>query len=136
MINDNDIRYFKCAKAVSELSDFQKVHIGSIAVYRNAIISSGFNSNKGHVIQYKYNRFRFDGYDVGKLHSEIACLIRIKDMDLDWSKVKLYTYREFKNGKPALAHPCPSCMAMIKDLGIKNIYYTANYGYSHQTLVD
>ena len=33
-----------------------------------------------------------------------------------------------------MARPCPSCMAAIKDLGIKNIYYTTNDGYSYERL--
>ena len=28
-----------------------------------------------------------------------------------------------------MARPCPSCMAAIRDLGIRDIYYTTNDGY-------
>lgn len=30
--------------------------------------------------------------------------------------------------------PCPSCMAAIKDLGIKDIFYTSNDGYVHERI--
>ena len=43
--------------------------------------------------------------------------------DIDFHNLKLFVYRELKDGSIAMARPCPSCMALIKDLGIKKIYY-------------
>ena len=69
-----------------------------------------------------------------KLHAEIKCLSQIKDIDINFSKVKLYIYR-IRNDQPfGLSRPCPSCMAAIKDLGIKDIYYTTNDGYAYERL--
>ena len=39
--------------------------------------------------------------------------------DIDFHNLKLFVYRELKDGSIAMARPCPSCMALIKDLGIK-----------------
>ena len=33
-----------------------------------------------------------------------------------------------------MARPCASCMQAIKDLGIREIYYTTNDGYSYEKL--
>ena len=33
-----------------------------------------------------------------------------------------------------MSRPCPSCMAAIKDLGIRNIYYTTDDGFSHEII--
>ena len=33
-----------------------------------------------------------------------------------------------------MARPCPSCMAAIRDLGIRDIYYTTNDGYVYERL--
>ena len=33
-----------------------------------------------------------------------------------------------------ISRPCPSCMAAIKDLGIKDIYYTTNDGFAHEKI--
>ena len=45
---------------------------------------------------------------------------------------KLYIYRK-RNDKPyGMSRPCPSCMAAIKDLGIKHIYYTTNEGFAYE----
>ncbi|MGN0246519.1 MAG: hypothetical protein ACI4DK_11250 [Lachnospiraceae bacterium] len=124
--------YFKAAKAVSELSDFKRVNVGAVAVYGHRIISSGCNSLKTNPTQKKYNIYRFEG-DVGAhtIHAELQCLLPLMDnKDIDFSRVSLYIYRQHKNGKLALARPCPSCFQMIKDLGIKKIWYSTEDGYA------
>ena len=127
------MNYFEKAKNVSFLSDFKQVHIGCVAVYKKQFIGVGHSTNKTHPIQMKYNKYR-NLYCNGmqpqaKLHAEIMCLLNIKDLDIDFSKVKLYIYREDKNGHLALSKPCDACMRAIKDLGIKEISYTDYNGY-------
>lgn len=39
-----------------------------------------------------------------------------------------------KNQPYGMSRPCPSCMAAIKDLGIRNIYYTTNDGYIYERI--
>lgn len=69
-----------------------------------------------------------------KLHAEINCINSIRNLDINFSKVKLYIYRIRKDRPFGLSRPCPSCMAAIKDLGIKDIYYTTNDGYIHERI--
>lgn len=129
--------YFKAAKAVSELSSFWQTQIGCVVVYKHKIISSAANSSKTNPMQKKYNKYRFDG-DSGKhqLHAEVQALLPIMDRkDIDFSRISLYIYRQHKNGKSALARPCESCFNLIKDLGVRNIYYTNYSGYSHETIL-
>ena len=124
--------YFKAAKAVSSMSDFKKHNIGCVAVYGHRIISSGCNSLKTSPIQKKYNSYRFEG-DLGlhTLHAEVECLIPLMDnKDIDFSRVYLYIHRQHKNGSLALAKPCPSCMGLIKEIGIKKIWYSTEDGYA------
>ena len=69
-----------------------------------------------------------------KLHAEINCLNQLKHMNVNFSKVKLYIYR-MRNDRPyGMARPCPSCMAAIKDFGIRDIYYTTNDGFVHERI--
>ena len=44
----NTERYFKLAKNVSELSDYNKrnIKIGAVLVYKNKVIGTGYNTNK------------------------------------------------------------------------------------------
>lgn len=135
MFRNVDYRYFDKARQVATISDFARVHIGCIAVYQGQIIGLGCNCNKTHPKQHYYNRYRkqADGM-LPKLHAEISCLNQIRNLDINFSKVKLYIYRIRKDQPFGLARPCPSCMVAIKDLGIKEIYYTTNDGYGYEKL--
>ena len=63
-----------------------------------------------------------------------AHLDELSEGRIDFSKVKLYIYRK-RNDKPyGMSRPCPSCMAAIKDLGIKHIYYTTNEGFAYECI--
>lgn len=128
--------YFEAAKAVSELSDFKQQHIGCVAVSGHKIISSGYNSCKTNPMQKRLNIHRFEADTPATIHSELACLLPlIKRKDIDFSNVTLYIYREYKSGDLALARPCASCEALIKSLGIRNIYYTGNNSYINEEIV-
>ena len=135
MIYNTDYKYFNKARQAAQISDFHKTHIGCIAVYQGSVICIGCNCNKTHPMQKKYNKFRKKS-DVllPKLHAEINCLNSVKHLDINFSKVKLYIYRIRKDQPFGLARPCPSCMAAIQDLGIRDIYYTTNDGYVHERL--
>lgn len=128
--------FFEAAEAVSKTSEFPRVHIGCVVTNGNhRIISSGINSTKTHPIQKKYNAERFD-VNIGthSLHAELDALLPLLKEDIDFSKVELYTYRELADGTMAMSRPCPSCMKLIKDLGIRNIYYTTQDGYAHEEI--
>ena len=123
--------FFNAAKAVSESSEFPKVHIGCVITEGNhRIISSGCNSTKTHPLQKQLNRERFEVDSVHSLHAEVSALLPLMKEDIDFSKVEVYTHRNYANGKIAMARPCPSCMKLIKDLGIKKIHYTTADGYA------
>lgn len=134
-IKQSDYKYFKKARSIAEISDFYKIHVGCVAVYQGRVIGIGCNLNKTHPIQKYYNKYRRNTESLlPKLHAEINCINQIRDMDIVFSNVKLYVYRIRKDRPFGLSRPCPSCMAAIKDLGIKDIYYTTNNGYVHERL--
>ena len=129
--------FLKKAKAMAEISDYHNQHVGCVVVYKNKIISAACNSNKTHPIQRKYNKVRFDineGYSPDSLHAEMHALIQVSNMDIDWSKVTVYTYRRLKSKEYGMARPCPSCMAFIRELGIRNLVYTTNDGFAIEKL--
>lgn len=135
MIRNIDYRYFHRARKVASISDYCKIHIGCIAVYQNQIIGMGCNCNKTHPTQKYYNKYRKQSDSMlPKLHAEIRCINKIKNLDINFSKVRLYVYRIRMDRPFGLARPCPSCMAAIEDLGIREIYYTTNEGYSYEHL--
>ncbi len=130
-----DYKYFAKARQAAMVSDYYKIHIGCIAVYQGTIIGIGCNCNKTHPAQKFYNKYRKQSdLMLPKLHAEISCLNSIRHLDINFSKVKLYIYRIRKDQPYGLSRPCPSCMAAIKDLGIRDIYYTTNDGYVHERI--
>lgn len=131
--------FLQKAKQMAEISDYHNQHIGCVIVYKNKIISAACNSNKTHPIQKKYNKIRFtvsEGYCPDSLHAEIHALVTIANMDIDWSKVIVFTYRKMKSGKCGLSRPCPSCMAYIKYLGIKTVVYSTDDGYAIEKITE
>lgn len=137
-MTNKDFYYFNKAKEVCELSDFNRVHIGCIAVYKNIIIAKGFNTYKSNPLQKIYNKYRtlyIDGAEpLHTLHAEMMVISKIIHLDINFNKVKLYIYRKDLNNNLALCKPCEACIRAIKDLGIKEIYYTTNNGYINEVI--
>ena len=135
MITKNDYKYFTKAMQAAIISDYYKTHVGCVAVYQGQVIGLGCNCNKTHPTQKFYNKYRKQSDTMlPKLHAEINCVNSIKNLAINFSKVKLYIYRIRKDQPFGLSRPCPSCMAAIKDLGIRNIYYTTNDGYVNERI--
>ena len=134
-MNRGDYKFFNKARQAGIVSDYYKTHIGCVAVHQGVIIGIGCNCNKTHPRQKIYNKYRHHS-DVmlPKLHAEISCLNSIRHFDINFRKVKLYIYRIRKDQPFGLSRPCPSCMAAIKDLGIRDIYYTTNDGYAYEKI--
>lgn len=135
----NDSHLFRIAREVSlEASYCGSARIGCIVVYRGTILAKGCNSDKTHTIQAKFNVYRFKNsgnrYLPEKLHAETKVLQAIKYLDIDFSRVHLYIYREWKDGTIAMSRPCDACFAAIQELGIKHIHYTTDRGYAYEKL--
>ena len=134
-LTNKDHRYFEVVKSVANTSTYERIKIGCIVVLKRHIISVGVNSYKSHPIQKYYNKLRFNPDDAinHTLHAETQALLMIPK-DLDISDATLYTYREYKNHKLAASRPCPSCIGMIKDYGIRRICYTTEDGFCEERL--
>ena len=138
-LTKKDRTYFNVAKEVSKLSDFPRIKIGACAVYKHKVISTGFNSQRTSPLQKKYNKYRF--YEESSksrhtCHAELSCLKPlIGRKDIDFKHVSIYVYREYQDGTLALSRPCSSCLKLITRLGIRDIYYTNNDGFSHEKIL-
>lgn len=126
-MTNRQIRFFNIAREVSFLSDFKRARVGAIVVDGNRVISTGHNSQKTSTVQERYNRYRhFEDLNgsLPRVHAEIAALTPLLKQRADLSHSSIYVYRELRDGTRSCARPCPACMQLIHDLGIKNIYYT------------
>lgn len=128
-------RFFSFARECALNSDFHKrarFHVGCVVVWKNSIIAKSNNRTTTHTIQWKYNikyrpsRFNTSSnrYYPSYVHAEIAALSKIKYLDIDFSKVDVYVYRELWDGTRACARPCIACESFMRDLGITHVCYT------------
>jgi tRNA(Arg) A34 adenosine deaminase TadA len=134
-------RYFKFAREASKKATYQGSHnfspaIGAVAVYKGSIVATACNTNKTSPLQAKYNVYRFrDSNTLDKAHAEVCLIQKLRwkfGDSIDWSKVHIYLYREYKDGNLGPSRPCPACLALIKELGIKRIAYTTEDGYAEE----
>ena len=134
-------RFFKFAREASKKADYcgssGSPAIGTIAVYKGSIVAEAWNTNKTSPLQAKYNVYRYNNPSLpAKLHSEISLVQKLRwkfGDSLDWSKVDIYNYREYKDGSLACSKPCRSCMQLLAhDLKVKHIFYTTEFGYCEE----
>lgn len=130
-------RYLQFAKNMAKMSDFDRQKMGCVVTYKKTVIGMGFNTNKTHPMQKEYNKFRFEGDTTPHcMHAEMHALMPIRNLDIDWSRARVYIYRISRcnpnNG--AFARPCPACREYMKSLGIKHIYYTTSDTPAHELL--
>ena len=129
-LGKSDRAFFKVARDISFLSDHPCRH-GAVLVDGHKIISSGYNSQtRCSTIQKNIDdRFFNECCHRGTLHAEVDALLPFIRKHQSLPNAILYIYRENKLGETSLSKPCPRCMKIIKDLGIKKIKYTTENGF-------
>lgn len=103
-----------------ELSTY-KVSIGAVIFKGKRILSSGHNELRSSPIHPKYKKYH------NSLHAEQAAV-----MNLDWTKLKNASILVLKISKTlkilSNAKPCDMCYNLLKTIGIKEIFYSNQYG--------
>ena len=102
-----------------------KYKVGAAIVKGRKIVSLGHNSHKtSPYIKHNIS----DTTLVDRLHAEMSCICKSQN---DISGSKIYVGRlspsGFKN-----ARPCKLCMSMIREAGIKEVYYSTNDGWKRE----
>lgn len=143
-LTKRDYEYFDMARKIAQESTFDNFHLGAVIVYKGRVISTGCNSHKSHPMQKKYNKkyrhFNRSSKMINdSIHAEMSCLVNIPkcvDLNLDYSKCKVYIYRisPGKRLQVGLARPCEACMNALRDKGIRKIYYTTDGGFAMEEL--
>ena len=134
------LRFFERAANVAKGSDFDRYHLGCIAVLKNHIVAASANKLKTHPQQARFDRFRefnnikSDPRNMHSLHAEIACLNMLRDQDIPYKDLELYIVRLRRDLDYGLARPCAACFNYIKSLGVRKIYYTSNGGFVYEEI--
>jgi deoxycytidylate deaminase len=96
----------------------QKHRLGAVIYNRGRLVSIGINKLKTHPRALKA------GYRWAKVHCELDALIKADPSFL--VDAICYVARINKSGKNRLSKSCETCQELLRDNGIKCIYYTTN----------
>jgi len=87
---------------------------------KNKIVSIACNSLKTHP-----NLLKYGYHENAKIHAEMGAII--KSGTFLHRGNKLITFRFDKSGNLNQGKPCPSCQRLLKDVGMREVWYsTAN----------
>ena len=106
--------FMSIAKLASSRSSCRKIHVGSVIVKENRIISMGYN---GFIAGSPHTSYIIDGHEQGTVHSEINAIADCakRGVSIDNSKIYITHY------------PCINCFKAIVSCGIKEIIYMNDY---------
>lgn len=132
MISNADLKHLKLAEVMASYSDYDRIHIGACIIKKRQVISTGYNQNKTHPIQEKYNNESLTyKKSKAKLHAEMDALIRAGKNS---KGATLYIFRRGNDNIYRMSKPCNACMNYIKQCGIKRVVYTIENGIKEMIL--
>lgn len=136
MISNNISKWYEgmLAKAshLGQFSDVPRCKIGAILAYRKSILATGYNKQKSHPLQLRYNQFREEYKRRGSfVHAETDCIGNLRDIPKGST---LFIGRMDMNGKPAICRPCEGCLRLIMLYNISEIVYNTPNGYAIEHL--
>lgn len=134
-----DAYYLEIARAVSKRSTCIKRQYGAVIVNNDEIISTGYNGNvRGEANCYdmmscsRLGEKHNDGLYVGceSVHAEMNAMLSASRAEMLGSTLYLVGY-DIVSIDPVVrseieAEPCPICLRMIKNAGIKKIVTKSN----------
>lgn len=113
-------KYFELAKKLSKKSNHHTYSLGCVIASRKEIVGVGTNQIKTHPKS---------THPYSMLHAEMHAIIGANPAHLLGADAFVYRASKAKNQTTALAKPCPYCMAMLRGVGVKRVYFTTTTGY-------
>ena len=107
------------ARKMAHKSSHTRARVGCVIARRSSVIGLGFNDGiKTHA---KSN------HPYKSIHAEFDAVLSARGADV--SGCTAYVCRVLKNGELAMAKPCVHCEAMLRKLGIKEVWYSTDEGW-------
>lgn len=107
-------RGFDLARFASVFSNARHSRrVGAVIFAGGKLISSGHNTYGKTHPSAKNGAFN--------VHAELHALI--KRQHYDEKNLVMYVYRELANGAPACSMPCPNCMFLMQEAGVKSVHF-------------
>jgi len=122
------LKEISIAMAPKHPSDQRCRHF-SFILNKKKILAIGFNRQKTHPFNLKYNfvnRKNIPINDLVGIHSELNALIRLGTDDVQG--LTLVNTRVNRKGGIDLSMPCTGCQSFLKTLDFKKIYYSTKSG--------
>lgn len=128
--------HLRKAAKVAENAPYERQKMGCVVFRKKTLLAFGCNQEKSEPLQKVYNKYREDIDDSRphKCHAEIATLKKIQGQDLTGCSILICRLSRMQDKEFAMARPCPACMEYIRNLGIRDIYYTTDFGFAHERL--
>lgn len=111
-MTNRQLRLMDIARKVSKTANYKFRH-GTVIAMGSRVLGLGVNSTKTH--PKSTSRFQ-------TIHSEHQALISAGLNELQGSIA--FVYRETRDGQPSNSKPCSSCTKLLKEAGIKKVYFS------------
>ena len=109
-----DQYFMSIAVLASSRSTCSRLHVGSVIVYENRLISMGYN---GYIAGMPHTSIYEDGHEQATIHSEINAITDCAKRGVSLKDSIIYITH----------YPCINCFKCIAACGIKKIIYLENY---------
>ncbi len=98
----------------------------SYLIYKNRIISTGYNKPTTHPLASEYGSF------YAGIHSELNAIIKLPYNTTQYkkliSKCDMVNIRLTQIGNICISKPCDVCEQLLREYNINNVYYTITKG--------
>lgn len=123
-------RCIEIAKAMAPLNtELRCSHVTFLIGKGGRISYIGTNSSKSHP---KILEFDYENYNdrLCRIHSEFRTILKasVKEKTEDLSHYSILNIRVDRKDRINIGRPCQGCMSIIRQMGIKNIYYSNTDG--------
>jgi deoxycytidylate deaminase len=116
MLSKRDSAYLSVARYFATKSIARNTH-GAVVVKGGRVVGTGYNKNRNHPKFVSPEHIKSDC----SVHAEASA---IRDAGNDVRNAVIYVARVSKSGEDRESKPCPRCLALIKESGIKRIIHT------------
>jgi dCMP deaminase len=126
-------KYLNLAQIEANKSTWSEYRIGAVIVQGKKIVGSGYNRSSGKLEQI-INRLNLQSkvkLSVWSLHAEMDALLNAGD---EAEGAVMFVSGIKINGNAINCRPCKICAKLIKEYGIKQVYYSTKEGI--ETLYD
>jgi tRNA(Arg) A34 adenosine deaminase TadA len=134
------IKFLKTAYKEAQESSFSGFSLGCVIVDGNKIVGRGHNSEKSNPMQKYYNK-TFKPYRKGKysgrqhsLHAEMSAIRSLESQEYKNLRAYIVRISVGKDYGIGLAAPCAACAHALADAGVKEVFFSTDYGFGRSGL--